>query len=93
MVRRLRERLTERGLGCLGQQWLTVGLWLSNGVTYQALQRGTVENTNGLLRRFFSKGMDLGQVTPAQVQRVESLLNHRPRKCLGYRTSYEVLRE
>jgi len=60
---------------------------------YHAWQRGTVENTNGLLRQFFPKGMDLGQVTPTQVQRVESLLNHRPRKCLGYRTPHEVLRE
>jgi IS30 family transposase len=46
-----------------------------------------------LLRQFFPKGTDLGQVTPAQVQRVESLLNQRPRKCLGYRTPHEVLRE
>jgi IS30 family transposase len=60
---------------------------------YHAWQRATVENANGLLRQFFPKGMDLGPVTPAHVQRVESLLNHRPRKCLGYRTPHEVLRE
>ena len=60
---------------------------------YHAWQRGTVENTNGLLRQFFPKGMDLRRVTHVDVRRVESLLNTRPRKCLGYRTPHEVLRE
>jgi len=63
------------------------------GEPYHAWQRATNENTNGLLRQFFPKGTDLGRVTPAEVQRVASLLNHRPRKCLGYRTPHEVLRE
>ncbi|MEA3366504.1 MAG: IS30 family transposase, partial [Planctomycetota bacterium] len=45
---------------------------------YHAWQRGSAENTNGLLRQFFPKGQDLRRVTSAQVQRVESLLNHRP---------------
>jgi len=60
---------------------------------YHAWQRGTVENTNGFLRQFFPKGMDLGRVTHVDVRRVGSLLNTRPRKCLGYRTPHEVLRE
>lgn len=53
-------------------------------------QRGTNENTNGLLRQFFPKGTDFRTVSPAAVQRAEALLNHRPRRCLGYRTPHEV---
>ena len=59
---------------------------------YHAWERGTNENTNGLVRQFFPKGLDLRQVTPRQVAHVERLLNNRPRKCLGYRTPIEVLR-
>jgi transposase, IS30 family len=59
---------------------------------YHAWERGTNENTNGLVRQFFPKGLDLRQVTPRQVAAVEHLLNNRPRKCLGYRTPVEVLR-
>ncbi len=54
-------------------------------------QRGTIENTNGLVREFFPKGTDFTQVSPAEVARVEKLLNHRPRRRLGYRTPSEVL--
>ena len=59
---------------------------------YHAWERGTNENTNGLVRQFFPKGLDLRQVKPRQVVHVERLLNNRPRKCLGYRTPLEVLR-
>lgn len=59
---------------------------------YHSWERGTNENTNGLVRQFFPKGLDLRQVTPRQVAHVERLLNNRPRKCLGYRTPLEVLR-
>jgi IS30 family transposase len=60
---------------------------------YHAWERGTNENTNGLVRQFFPKGLDLRQVTARQVERVEHLLNNRPRKCLGYRTPLEVIRQ
>jgi IS30 family transposase len=59
---------------------------------YHAWERGTNENTNGLVRQFFPKGLDLRRVTPRQVRHVERLLNNRPRKRLGYRTPLEVLR-
>src|SRR5213593_736656 len=49
-------------------------------------QRGTNENTNGLLRQFFPKGTDFRQISHHEVRRVENLLNNRPRACLGYRT-------
>ena len=56
-------------------------------------QRGTNENTNSLLRQDFLKGTDFTTVTWAERQRVETLLNNRPRRCLGYRTPNEVFRE
>lgn len=58
---------------------------------YRAWQRGTNENTNGLLRQFFPKGTDFTRISHHEVARVEKLLNERPRKRLGYRTPAEVL--
>ena len=60
---------------------------------YHAWERGLNENTNGLLRQFFPKGFDIGGATYPYVTYVETLLNTRPRKALGYRTPLEVLRE
>lgn len=53
-------------------------------------QRGTNENTNGLLREYFPKGESLGRVSRSRVQEVYHELNLRPRKRLGYRTPHEV---
>jgi IS30 family transposase len=58
---------------------------------YAAWQRGTNENTNGLLRQFFPKGTDFTRISRYEVARVETLLNERPRRRLGYRTPREVL--
>jgi IS30 family transposase len=49
-------------------------------------QRGSNENTNGLLRQYFPHGMDLGLLTQAELDQVARELNTRPRKTLGYRT-------
>ena len=59
---------------------------------FHSWERGTVENTIGLVRRFFPKRTDLAQVSKAQVQSVERWLNHRPRKCLGFKTPAEVFK-
>ena len=53
-------------------------------------ERGTCENTNGLLRQFFPKGCDFTKISAAQVQHVQNLLNDRPRKSLAGRTPREV---
>jgi IS30 family transposase len=53
-------------------------------------QRGTNENTNGLLRQFFPKRTSFQKVTQADVDRACILLNCRPRKCLGWLTPLEV---
>ena len=53
-------------------------------------QRGTNENTNGLIREYFPKGEDLDDKPDEMIRQAFDKINKRPRKCLGYRTPYEV---
>lgn len=53
-------------------------------------QRGTNENTNGLIRQYFPKRTDFRSLSHQRLRKVENLLNNRPRKCLGFRTSAEA---
>ncbi len=57
---------------------------------YHAWERGTNENTNGLLRQYLPKGTDLTQVTDEQLRSDVRQLNHRPCKCLNFQTAFEV---
>jgi len=57
---------------------------------YAAWQRGANENTNGLLRQYFRKGIDFREADEIDVAVAVRRLNNRPRKCLGYRTPHEV---
>ena len=59
---------------------------------YTSQERGTVENTAGLVRRFFPKGTDFGTIRRKYVKAVERWLNHRPRRILKFQTPAEVLR-
>ena len=56
-------------------------------------QRGTNENTNGLIRQYYPKGTDFRDISHSAVRQVEKLLNNRPRACLGFRTPNEVFFE
>ena len=56
-------------------------------------ERGTNENTNGLLRQFFPKGTDFSKLTRRQIKRVQHLMNERPRKVLDWRSPYEAFNE
>lgn len=54
-------------------------------------ERGTNENTNGLIRQFFPKGTDFNEVSPKRILEVQDLLNGRPRKILDWKTPYEMI--
>lgn len=56
----------------------------------QPWKRASNENTNRLLREYFPKEKDITDIPEKYVQKVIDELNHRPRKCLGYKTPYEV---
>lgn len=68
-----------------------LGLEIYFADPYASWQRGTNENTNGLLRQFFPKGTDFTQISHRAVARVEQLINERPRRRLDYRTPAEIL--
>jgi transposase, IS30 family len=57
---------------------------------FHSYERGTVENTIGLVRRFLPKKTNLATVSQDQLKKIESWLNTRPRKCLGFKTPAEV---
>jgi IS30 family transposase len=54
-------------------------------------QRGSNENTNGLLRQYFPKGKTLAGITQAELDEVARKLNDRPRQTLGFRTPAQQL--
>lgn len=58
---------------------------------YHSWERGLNENTNGLVRQYFPKKSSFDNISECDLQRVAKKLNHRPRKCLGYKTPFEVL--
>ena len=60
---------------------------------YSSWERGANENMNGLIRQFFPKKMAFESITTKDVELAMHRLNHRPRKCLGYRTPHEVFME
>lgn len=72
----------------------TTELWLKTDIyfayPYHSWERGTNENTNGLLRQFFPKGTDFTKITDFELQAAVKLINNRPRKRLNYHTPKEV---
>ena len=58
---------------------------------YHSWERGTNENTNGLIRRLYPKSESFAAIGEAELRRIDAFLNDRPRKCLGWKTPREVL--
>ena len=56
-------------------------------------ERGTNENTNGLIRDFWPKGTDFSKISRCQIKRVQHLLNGRPRKTLNWKTPYQAFKQ
>lgn len=59
---------------------------------YHSWEKGTVENTIGLIRRFLPKKTDFATISSKELRRIERWLNNRPRKCLNFNTPAEALR-
>jgi len=57
---------------------------------YSSWERGTNENTNGLVRRYYKKGTDFNKVTETELKNLQERLNNRPRKVLGYYSATEM---
>jgi IS30 family transposase len=57
---------------------------------YHSWERKLNEHTNGLIQQYFTKGNSLEDITDEQIKVVTDKLNNRPRKCLGFKTPYEV---
>jgi IS30 family transposase len=71
------------------EQSLQISVFFADpGAPYQ---RGTNENTNGLIRQYFPKGTGFSSISRYKVAQAQDLLNHRPRKRLGYQTPHEVI--
>jgi len=58
---------------------------------YHSWERGTNENTNGLIRRLYPKSESFASIGEADLRRIDTFLNDRPRKCLGWKTPREVM--
>lgn len=90
----LRESLTyDRGSEMACHQALAkrlnIDIWFAD--PHAPWQRGSNENTNGLLRQFLPKGMDLSTLSQTQLNDIPKLLNGRPRMALGWKTPEEAL--
>jgi len=60
---------------------------------YSSWEKGSVENTIGRIRRFIPKGANVANYSDEDIAKIEHWLNHTPRKCLNYRTPYEIMKK
>ena len=90
---RARRTLTmANGTENAGHQEITadIGIKCFFAHPYASWERGTNENTNGLIRWSLPKGTDFNTITEKQIVKIKSSLNNRPRKCLGFKTPTEA---
>jgi transposase, IS30 family len=82
----------DRGSEFLGYQQLAKGCGIDSYFCdpHSPWQKGSIENTNGRLRRFLPGELDLATLTPARLHEIERQMNDTPRKCLGFRTPHEA---
>lgn len=108
-LKRMRPRLFTRAVRTMQQRVIMKSATMDNGIEnrdhedmgidtyfcdpYSSWQKPHVENVIRLVRRFIPKGYDLSKVSETKIARVARILNHKPRKSLGYKTPYEVMVE
>jgi len=84
----------DNGTEMADHKWLSkktdMDIYFAN--PYASWERGTNENTNGLIRRYLPKKTDFRTIHNRQLKSIQSKLNNRPRKVLGYKTPLEVLK-
>ena len=85
----------DNGLEFANHETITasIGMKIFFAKAYASWQRGTNENANGLIRWFLPRNTDLNQLTSRQIYKVISLINNRPKKCLGFKTPREAFNE
>lgn len=85
----------DNGVEMANHKWLAnqTGINIYFAHPYSSWERGTNENTNGLIRRFFPKGTDFNKISLKQLKDAQNNLNDRPRKVLGYKTPNEKMNE
>jgi transposase, IS30 family len=83
----------DNGSEMANHKWLTkkTGMKVYFAHPYSSWERGTNENTNGLIRRFLPKGINFNDVSQEYIEELQNWLNNRPRKVLQYRTSMEMV--
>lgn len=79
---------TDNGIEYKSHEDISVPVYFCD--SYSSWQKGSVENANKMIRRYFPKGTNFSKVKPEQLQRALDLINKKPRKILGYRTATEV---
>mgnify|MGYP001018462866 CR=1 FL=1 len=85
----------DNGIEMANHKWFTenTGMTVYFAHPYSSWERGTNENTNGLIRRFFPKGTDFNKISEEQIREVENKLNNRPRKIINYMTPFEFIEQ
>jgi IS30 family transposase len=85
----------DNGIEMANHKWFTenTGMTVYFAHPYSSWERGTNENTKGLIRRYFPKGTDFNKITEEQVREVENKLNNRPRKIINYMTPFEFIEQ
>lgn len=90
----LKSMTYDNGMEMANHKWLSnnTGMQIFFANPFSSFERGTNENTNGLIRRFFPKKTDFNIITIEQLNHAQNALNNRPRKVLGYKTPHETMK-
>jgi len=70
----------------------TTGMEVFFARPYHSWERGTNENTNGLIRRLYGKKSSFSEIGKSEITKIDEFVNDRPRKCLGWMTPREKMR-